>query len=363
MKPRERVAMALNHEEPDRAPFQATFTPEFAERLRQELNIHHPNPHDPHNGRWNGYELELATNQDALQCAIGWVTGYYADIKPFVDEWGVSWSVKTYKTTFGDGYYTEIREGPLADESALDSYQPPDPNRPELYKNLERLVREYKDEHYIIGRLHTTIFETAWALRGFQTMLMELLLDPELTDRILEIPYQYHLVVAKKMGEKGADMIWLGDDMGGQDNMLMSPDTWRKFFKERMANIIAEVKGINPEIKVAYHSDGNIYPIIPDLIEIGLDVLNPIQAESMDPAQLKEDFGDKLSFFGAIDVQNTLPFGTPADVEAEIIERLKTIGKGGGWLCAPTHHVQLDTPMENFWAMVNTVRNTPYSSL
>jgi len=82
----------------------------------------------------------------------------------------------------------------------------------------------------------------------------------------------------------------------------------------------------------------------------------------MDPAQLKKDFGNNLCFFGAIDVQSTLPFGAPAAVEAEVLERMRTIGKGGGWLCAPTHHIQLDTPMENLWALVNTIKNTPYAS-
>ena len=132
-------------------------------------------------------------------------------------------------------------------------------------------------------------------------------------------------------------MIWLGDDIGGQNNMLMSPATWRQFFKERMTTIISKIKSINPNIKVAYHTDGNNYPIIPDLIEIGLDVLNPIQAKCMDPAQLKKDFGNNLCFFGAIDVRSTLPFGTPAKVEAEVLERMRTIGKAaGGYVLPPT---------------------------
>ena len=135
---------------------------------------------------------------------------------------------------------------------------------------------------------------------------------------------------------------------------------WRKFLKPRMAKIISEVKAINPQVKVAYHSDGVILPIIPDLIEIGLDVLNPIQPASMDPAQLKRDFGDQLCFWGTIDEQHTLPFGSPDDVRAEVQTRLETIGKNGGLIIGPTHHVQLDTPMENFWAMVNTIKETPY---
>jgi uroporphyrinogen-III decarboxylase len=125
-----------------------------------------------------------------------------------------------------------------------------------------------------------------------------------------------------------------------------------------MAVFFSALREINPEIKIAYHSDGNIYPIIGDLIEVGVDVLNPIQPACMDPAKVKEDFGDKLCFWGTMDEQHTLPFGSPADVEEEVRERLKTIGKDGGLIIGPTHHVQLDTPMENFWAMVKTIRRT-----
>jgi uroporphyrinogen-III decarboxylase len=106
-----------------------------------------------------------------------------------------------------------------------------------------------------------------------------------------------------------------------------------------------------------------IAPIIPELIEIGVDVLNPIQPACMDPAQIKRQFGDQLCFWGCIDEQHTLPFGTPADVQGEILERLNTIGKSGGLILAPTHHVQLDTPLENFWAMQKAITETPYPSL
>jgi uroporphyrinogen-III decarboxylase len=161
----------------------------------------------------------------------------------------------------------------------------------------------------------------------------------------------------------GVDMIWTGDDVGAQNRMLISPSMWRKYFKPRMANFISEIKAINPNLKVAYHTDGNVEPIIPELIEIGIDVLNPIQPASMDPASVKMQYGERLSFWGTIDEQHTLPFGSPADVRAEVLKRLKTIGVGGGLILGPTHHVQLDTPMENFWAMVNTITGTPYSNL
>ena len=168
---------------------------------------------------------------------------------------------------------------------------------------------------------------------------------------------------AKKLVELGVDMIWIGDDVGCQDQMLISPDTWRQLFKPCMATFISSLKDINPEVKIAYHSDGVINQIIPDLIDIGLDVLNPIQPQCMDPARIKKQYGTNLCFWGTIDEQHTLPFGTPEDVKNEVITRLKTIGKDGGLIIGPTHHIQLDTPLENFQAMANTIVNTPYSSL
>ena len=225
------------------------------------------------------------------------------------------------------------------------------------------MIKNFKDEYWITGVTVTTMFEAAWALRGYERMLTDFVLNPELAERLLEIPYQYHLTAAKKLTSMGVDMIWIGDDVGGQNAMIVSPKMWRKFFKPRMANFIGSLKEINPDVKVAYHSDGNIYPIIPDLIEIGLDVLNPVQPASMDPAKLKEDYGDRLCFWGSIDEQHTLPFGSAADVTSEVKTRLQTIGKNGGLILGPTHHVQLDTPMENFWAMINTITQTPYAKL
>lgn len=359
MKHRDRVEMALAREAPDRCPMQISFTPEFADRLRADLSLKGTKVHNPHGGG-NTYELERALDEDLLLTSVGWANSYYQEDETYVDEWGVTWRSQPYETPYGVGHYTEMIGHPLADAAALDSYVPPDPHRPELYAEAERVVRDFKDEYWIVGVTVTTIFETAWALRGYERMLVDLLQEPDLAARILDIPFHYHLTAAKKLVELGVDMIWTGDDIGAQQRMLMSPATWRRHFKPRMATFIAELKAINPQVKVAYHSDGVITPIIPDLIEIGLDVLNPIQPACMDPAELKRQYGDRLCFWGSLDEQHTLPFGTPADVRAEVLQRLETIGRGGGLILGPTHHVQLDTPMENFWAMVNTIRETRY---
>jgi uroporphyrinogen decarboxylase len=341
---------------------QVSFTPEFASRLRKELSLDSDKIHNPHGGG-NTYELERALGEDLLLTSVGWANSYYQDAKQYVDEWGIGWRSSEYNTPFGTGTYTEIVGHPLAEDEAIANYKAPDPHRPELYSEAEWVLKTFQDEYFIVGVTVTTIFETAWALRGYERMLSDLALNPELAEQILDIPYHYHLTAAKKLTQLGVDMIWTGDDVGAQNAMLISPKMWRHFFKPRMANFIAELKAINSQVRVAYHSDGNIYPIIPDLIEIGLDVLNPIQPASMDPVKLKQEYGDKLCFWGTVDEQHTLPFGSAADVRSEILQRLQTIGRNGGLILGPTHHVQLDTPMENFWAMVNSTTQTPYKVL
>ncbi len=247
---------------------------------------------------------------------------------------------------------------PLADDAAIDSYVPPDPTRPELYAEAERVIRAFRDEYWIVGVTVCTVWETAWALRGYEQLMIDMLVDPDLADRILDIPFRYHVAAAERLTAMGVDMIWAGDDVGMQTGMLLAPATWRRFLKPRLAEFIARVKAVNPDVRVAYHTDGDVREIIPELIEIGLDVLNPVQPGCMDPAWLKRRYGRSLAFWGSIDEQRTLPFGSPADVRAEVLTRLSTIGAGGGCILGPTHHVQLDTPLDNFWAMIDTIHGT-----
>jgi uroporphyrinogen decarboxylase len=366
MNHRERVLASLHHQIPDRCPMQISFTPEFAARLEADLNLRGQGLHNPHGGG-NTYELERALDEDMLLTSVGWVNGYYQSgyqyVDNYPDEWGVIWKTIEYETPYGKGKYTEPFGHPLDENEKLDRYVSPDPDRPELYSEAERVLREFKNEYWIVGVTPTTIFETAWALRGYERLLMDMAQDPDRADKILDIPYHYHKTVTAHLAELGVDMIWLGDDVGGQDSMLMSPRMWRRFLKPRMADLIAAVRSIKPQIVIAYHTDGIVYPIIPDLLEIGVDVLNPVQPAAMDPVRLKQEYGHELCFWGSLDIQKTLPFGTSKEVCEEVILRLKTIGRDGGLLIGPTHNVQLDTPLENFWAMVETIRQTPYASL
>ncbi len=366
MKHRDRVLTALQHQQPDRCPMQVSFTPEFAARLEADIRLEGHGLHNPHGGG-NTYELERFLDEDMLLTSVGWVNGYYQDgyqnVDSYRDEWGVVWKTIEYETRFGKGRYTEPHGHPLADDRALETYTPPDPERPELYRDAERTLREFQDEYWIVGVTPTTIFECTWALRGYEQLLIDMVSDPGRAHCLLDLPFHYHMAVTQRLVRMGVDMIWLGDDVGGQTSMLMSPKMWRTYLKPRMAELIGCLRAINPQIKVAYHTDGAVYPIIPELIEIGVDVLNPIQPMAMDPAKLKRDFGDALCFWGSMDIQRTLPYGTPQEVRDEVLLRLRTIGRDGGLLIGPTHNLQLDTPLENFWAMINTIKETPYTSL
>jgi uroporphyrinogen decarboxylase len=366
MKHRERVMMALNHEEPDRCPMQVSFTPEFARRLEAELHPGANSVHNPHGGG-NVYGLERALDEDMLLTSVGWVNGYYQDgyqsVDSYQDEWGVLWKTMEYETRFGKGRYTEPCGHPLQEDRALDTYASPDPTRPDLYVDADRAMQQYQNEYWVVGVTPTTIFECAWALRGYEQLMIDMATDPDRANRVLDFPFRYHMAVTQRLTRMGVDMIWLGDDVGGQTSMLMSPQMWRAYLKPRMAELIASLREINPGIKIAYHTDGVVYPIIPELIEIGIDVLNPIQPLAMDPVKLKNEYGEVLCFWGSLDIQRTIPYGTPGDVRDEVLLRLRTIGRRGGLLIGPTHNLQLDTPLENFWAMIDTIRETPYASV
>lgn len=239
----------------------------------------------------------------------------------------------------------------------IEEYPLPDFTSDYRHRHLEEDIKRIKDKGLAsVASMATTIFEVAWQIRGFDKLLTDLLTQKDwaacLLDRITELS----LFRARKFAEAGVDIIFIGDDMGMEDRMIMSPATWRKWFKPRLAKIIKGARGIKPDVLFFYHSDGYIEPIIPDLIEIGINVLNPVQPECMNPAKLKRLYGDKLSFWGTIGIQYTLPFGTPEEVEAEVKERIETVGEGGGLYLSPTHVIAPEVPHKNIFALVKAVK-------
>jgi uroporphyrinogen-III decarboxylase len=227
---------------------------------------------------------------------------------------------------------------------------------------VESKVKKWKRNYFAVAAMWTTLFEISWALRGFGRFIKDLYSDSRFADSLLDKLLEYRLETGKRFIDLGVDMIHLGDDFGTQKNLLLSLDVWRRHFKPRMKMLIEALKK-RGDVYIMYHSDGNIEKLIPELIEIGVQILNPIQPECMDPAAIKERYGEKLTLHGTISIQRTLPFGTKEDVRTEAITRLKTCGPGGGLVLAPSHAPQPDVPVENIITLYKTAKNTPCSSL
>ena len=350
MNSKERVKLALDHQEPDRVPLHCSFTPEAEAKLAQHLGLEATRLEAY---KSEGADMGLAMGHDLLTTWLGFATSYYAqDTASYTCEWGVEWQWVDYPT----GRYTEAKSRPLADAVSLVNYRVPDPYREEIYDGARRLIESYGDEYYIVGAIPCTIFECSWALRGYDRLMLDMIENKRFAHELFDAVVEFSRVAGRKLIELGVDMIWVGDDFGGQTNMLISPRTWREFFKPRYAGLFAEFKAQNPKLKIAYHSDGNIEQIIPELIDIGLDVLNAVQPKCMDTASLKRKYGRHLSFWGTVDIQEVLPFGTVADVAREVKERILTMGPGGGFILAPTHNIQADTPVENVLAYYEAAR-------
>jgi len=264
----------------------------------------------------------------------------------FEDEWGIRYEITSDKLHFRYVGY------PLSNEDLLDNYEFPDLDAPGRYDEAENIVKNKKEKYVIGAHLYGSLFEIAWSLRGFRRFIVDLYKNEAFANKLLDKLLEYRIEEAKRFIDLGVDIIQLGDDFGMQRRMIISPIIWRKYFKPRMKTLINKIRKYSTnEVYIFYHSDGYIEPIIDELIEIGIQILNPIQPECMDPARIKRKWGDKLILHGTISVQKTLPFGTIEEVEEEVVKRIKECGFNGGLVLAPSHAPQPDVPVENIVAM------------
>ena len=202
------------------------------------------------------------------------------------------------------------------------------------------------------------LFEPAYHLRGMENLMIDMAMEAEEADVLLDKLCEFSTKVAVRAAEMGADWIWLGDDMGTQISMLMSPEMWTRYFKHRMKHIIDEVRKVKPDMIIAYHSCGSIMPIIQSLIEIGVNVLNPIQesAENMNQNDIKEKYGDKLSFICGLDTQNFLVNAEVEDIKTQMKQKAKSLSVGGGgYIVGVSHTLQHDVPPQNIKVIVEAL--------
>jgi len=359
MTSKERLQLAFDYEEPDRVPMQVSFVPEVLQKLKSKYKGKKESSNLSAGVVSNiDYDIDIYLGHDMLILNVGMGSGYYREFESgkdtYTTEWGITWGKMTYQTKFGHGYYTEMVGFPLAKDDTIDSYVPPNPENEDI-SFVDDVVKVYGKDYYICGDISCSILEAFRYLRGPQAF-EDLLVNKEIAHKIMDMTVDYHLKLGYKLIEKGVDMIWLADDVGSEHSMLISPETFREFMKPRLSYMIGEFKKKNKGIKAAWHSDGYILPILDDLVEIGLDVLNPIQPESMDPTYIKNRYGNNLCLWGTVSTQHTLPYGKPKDVENEVIDRIRNCARGGGFLIAPTHNIQLDVPEENLFAFYNTIK-------
>lgn len=196
------------------------------------------------------------------------------------------------------------------------------------------------------------MYEDSWQMRGYEQFLEDMLLEPEHCENLLDRVCERNLRAAVSAANAGIDLLFSGDDVANQRTLMFSIENWRRFMKPRWEKVFKAVKKINPNIAIWYHSDGNIEDIIPELIEIGVDILNPVQPECLDPLMVKKKYGGQLVIDGAIGTQSVMPFGTPQQVRDEVRKMKECLGYDGAYIISPTHVLEPDVPPQNIIAFL-----------
>ena len=340
MNSKDRVYASLRREPVDRVPIFMWYHPQTVRRLSQILEI--PAQH-----------VGEALGDDIV---MTWVNNNYAmegivheyDGASHIDEWGIEW-------TRIEGF-NQITRFPLAGSSyqELQSYIFPENKVGELVAHMQPLM--IKKQTYFIGcDVSPCAFEMYWRLRGMENTMFDIVSNPKGAEDFIRRCVDFTLQLSEAAFRRfKLDWLWAGDDIGGQNGMMLSPKSWRDLIKPQLQRIFDLAKSEN--VYAAFHSCGSIRPIIGDLVEMGLDVLNPIQCncKDMDPFELKSEFGKHLSFMGGIDTQNLLPNGTADHVYRSTVRLIEAMmGDGGGYILAASHSIPPETPDENIFAMYN----------
>jgi uroporphyrinogen decarboxylase len=346
LSPRDRVRLALNHEQTDRVPIGlvcAGINPPahraFNDWLSKEKGV--------------GVEQYLAPIVDIVEVSPRYIG---PPLPPGTDIWGVT----RRDVSYGSGSYNEICRYPLAGDwtpENIDRHQWPDPGWFD-YEGLPAAIsaaRARADSCIMVT--NGNIFETSWYMRGFEQMLMDLMTEEELVHAVMRRVTDFYVSFFTRMLDAAPgqiDLVFTADDIGDQRGLLMPYDRWERLLKpyHRRLNDAVHERGA----KVIYHTDGSIMDAVGGLVEMGIDILQALQfsADNMDPVRLKTEYGNRLCFEGGVSVQTTLPFGSPEEVRREVVERITVLGRGGGYILGPSHWIQAGTPPENIAAMFDT---------
>ncbi len=377
MNSRERILTALNHQEPDRIPFdlgstQVTGIHVVAYRnLRTYLGLP---PVEPH--LCDAIQQLALPDEDVIERLGVDVRGLFplnshnwqvldreaGDYWEYVDEWGI----KHHRPKPGGLYYSVVAS-PLSGSITIEdiqSYRWPNTADPQRIDGLREQALGYRarGQAVMIKGVLAGVFEMAQRVRGMAELLMDMAGNEELAcallDKMLELKLAFWEMALPRLADV-VDVVSEADDYGTQSSQIISPRMFRKLCKPRLEILFRRIKQLAPQARLFFHSCGNVRPLLPDFIEIGVDILNPvhIRAAGMNPADLKRDFGKDIVFWGGgVDTQGVLPSGTPQQVKDDVRRNIDTLAAGGGFVFNTIHNIQADVPPENIVALWEAVR-------
>jgi uroporphyrinogen decarboxylase len=332
MNNRERVLATLTHRQPDVIPYSIGFTqPSHAKMVK-----FYGNP---------AFSSTLGNCLTVLGCepAASW-----REVAPNIweDQFGVRWDRNIDKDI---GNVCNRLITPENHEVPF-----PDPDDASRYANYADVLQE-KGDRFVVVNLGFSLYERAWTLAGMENLLMAMVADKQFAHRLLDRILDFNLRVIENVCAYDVDAMMFGDDWGMQTGLQMGPQLWREFIKPRVRAMYQQVKASGKFVFI--HSCGKVDGVFSDLIECGLDVFNPFQPEVMNVLEMKHKYGDRLSFFGGISTQKTLPYGTVAEVKEEVRRLLDEVGKNGGYIASPAHDIPPDAKPENIAAMIEVLQN------
>jgi len=361
MTPRERLLTALAHKEPDRVPLTAKLWADTRLRLREHFGVRTDEELYEKMGIDNG-----AINVSSLP-PRGWEpTPEYAEFCRTIgyevrsqyasyEEWGIQRKLGAKgQSVVQQFFFSHHPWESFTRPSQVEEAKLPDLNAPGRLDDAEETIEEKKDMYVIMGALGHVLWTRGWELRGMLRLMKDLHTDPEMAETILDKLVDYNCGLADRLLEIGCDGIAVSEDWGNNYSMFISPVLWRRYFKPRYKRLFERAKRRGK--LVFFHSDGNITPIVGDLVEMGVDSLNPVQPECMDQIEVKRKYGNKITIDTGVSNQKTLPFGTPEDVRNETLNALRYLAPGGGFVYGTSHYAMYEVPIENVMMLYETCR-------
>jgi uroporphyrinogen decarboxylase len=333
MNNRQRVIASLNHQQPDKIPFEIGFTQNAHQKMVEFYD-------DPDFDKNIGNCLTWLSTEPK---------GSWQEVSPNIwqDQFGVQWD-RTADKDIGN-----VRNQLVTPET-LNKIIFPDPDEPSRYDAYEQVLSQSGDAFTLVN-LGFSLYERAWTLAGMENLMMAMITNKGFVHALLDRILEFNLAVIKNVCSYDVDAMMFGDDWGMQTGLQMGMNLWREFIYPCIKHMYGLVKSKGKFVFI--HSCGKVNEVFPDLIDIGLDVFNPFQPEVMDVYEMKARFGNYLSFFGGISVQKTLPYGTVTETKDEVKRLLDVVGKNGGYIASPSHAIPGDARPKNIAAMIEVLQN------